>query len=196
MHTYKPTNKPTTASLYIDALWAARKRNCYPKNRFLSFVRSLQYRTWAILDLHQQITDKLAAFCASPNMNFWGIRKITDIPALSLSFSEPCIMFGSYDMVVYGLYIRFRLHSHQLEIGYGRHYGTPRANRLCRCCYAQILEDERHFLLICRLYETFRTSFLLPGSEALHLLCLITRNWWAKLTQLRSWESLNYLLCY
>ena len=56
--------------------------------------------------------------------------------------------------------IKFRTSSHKLEIEKGRHTNpkTPIENRLCKFC--GVIEDEMHFLLYCKLYETDRKVFL------------------------------------
>ena len=58
---------------------------------------------------------------------------------------------------------KLRLSSHRLFIESGRWNSpqpTPREERKCTIC--NILEDEFHFLLECRMYDEFRYSFIKP----------------------------------
>ena len=57
---------------------------------------------------------------------------------------------------------RFRLSSHQLEIGTGRYVGLERDERLCRKCNTRTIEDEYHFsffLLIFPHFNDIRTKY-------------------------------------
>ena len=66
---------------------------------------------------------------------------------------------------------RMRMGSHNLNIETQRWGGkVPRAQRLCTCCDMDKVEDEKHFLLECPLYDALRatwycsTGFTLAGS--------------------------------
>ena len=54
---------------------------------------------------------------------------------------------------------KFRRSSHILEIERGRHTNpkTPVADRKCSCC--DVIEDEKHFLLICDMNKPEREYF-------------------------------------
>ena len=58
---------------------------------------------------------------------------------------------------------KFRISNHKLGIEYGRYSGLPLNERLCPKCGE--LEDEKHFLFTCQLYDTIRGSFIskFPG---------------------------------
>ena len=58
------------------------------------------------------------------------------------------------------LLCRFRLSSHNLEIEAGRYTGKSRNNRICKCCNANVIESEFHFLLICPMYRSIRLAHL------------------------------------
>ena len=53
----------------------------------------------------------------------------------------------------------FRVSCHVLEIEKGRHMGVERENRKCPFC-PQYLEDEYHFILICKKYDDLRRKYL------------------------------------
>ena len=57
---------------------------------------------------------------------------------------------------------KFRLSSHNLEIETGRHGNIPRADRKCKKCNSDVIEDEYHFLLVCPLYRELRQNYLKP----------------------------------
>ena len=46
---------------------------------------------------------------------------------------------------------RFRLSSHKLEIERGRYHNIPKAERTCKFCTLNAVENEYHFLLVCPL---------------------------------------------
>ena len=52
--------------------------------------------------------------------------------------------------------MRFRLLCSDLVINVGRHTGTPRRRRYCRCCTLKKVEDELHFLFECPFYKSLR----------------------------------------
>ena len=54
----------------------------------------------------------------------------------------------------------FRLGSHNLEIEAGRYNGVDRANRLCKLCSQNVVENEYHFLLCCTKYSNIRNKYL------------------------------------
>ena len=54
--------------------------------------------------------------------------------------------------------MRFRLLCSDLAINVGRHTGTPRRRRYCRCCTGKKFEDERHFLFECPIYDNLRIT--------------------------------------
>ena len=55
---------------------------------------------------------------------------------------------------------KFRISNHQLEIETGRFKKTRIDQRLCKICNENgCLEDEFHFLMICKEYQTERIEF-------------------------------------
>jgi hypothetical protein len=55
---------------------------------------------------------------------------------------------------------RFRTSSHELLIETGRHMNLLRADRICRNCNLNLIENEYHFLLICPKYRDLRKEYL------------------------------------
>ena len=55
--------------------------------------------------------------------------------------------------------VNFRCASHCLMIEKGRHYCISRENRHCPYCET-VLEDEFHFVLVCPLYSTLRSTYI------------------------------------
>ena len=51
---------------------------------------------------------------------------------------------------------KFRLSDHKLEIEKGRHHKIPAKSRLCKICNSTLVEDEKHFILQCPLYNLLR----------------------------------------
>ena len=54
------------------------------------------------------------------------------------------------------LITKFRISDHNLEIEKGRYYKIPREQRLCKSC--ETIEDEKHFILKCKLNESLRKA--------------------------------------
>ena len=58
---------------------------------------------------------------------------------------------------------KLRCSDHALEIEKGRHKkggtGTPPNERICTLCKNGQIEDEEHFLLICRIYNPLRRTY-------------------------------------
>ena len=48
---------------------------------------------------------------------------------------------------------------HPLEIESGRHQKIERHERLCKVCTDGVIEDEEHFLLRCKLYDSLREKY-------------------------------------
>ena len=57
---------------------------------------------------------------------------------------------------------RFRLSSHKLEIERGRYFNIPKAERKCKVCTMDFIENEFHFLLVCPLYKDLMKKYLKP----------------------------------
>lgn len=53
----------------------------------------------------------------------------------------------------------FRSSCHNLEIERGRHTNISRSDRLCKLCQDAV-EDEYHFLLVCKVYDKLRIEHL------------------------------------
>ena len=52
-----------------------------------------------------------------------------------------------------------RISSHRLEVESGRYIKKPMSERICKCCRLNQVEDEKHFLCICPLYDSERYFF-------------------------------------
>lgn len=59
-------------------------------------------------------------------------------------------------------FTRFRLSSHDLQIGRGRYENIAQAERICKYCNMSQVENEYHFLLVCPLYTELRRKFFKP----------------------------------
>ena len=57
-------------------------------------------------------------------------------------------------------YAQFRTGAHDLEIERGRYHNLPLDRRVCKVCSANVVEDELHFILCCRLYADIRLCFI------------------------------------
>ena len=57
-------------------------------------------------------------------------------------------------------YAQFRTGVHDLEIERGRYHNLPLDQRLCKVCSANVVEDEFHFILNCRVYADIRLCFI------------------------------------
>ena len=54
---------------------------------------------------------------------------------------------------------QLRISSHTLEVESGRYIKKPISERICKCCHLNQVEDEKHFLCICPLYDSERYFF-------------------------------------
>ena len=54
---------------------------------------------------------------------------------------------------------RLRISAHELHIELGRRYNLPPDKRICKVCNNGV-EDEHHFLFLCRALNNIRTSYL------------------------------------
>ena len=59
------------------------------------------------------------------------------------------------------VFASFRLSCHGLEIETGRHRGIDKVNRVCKFCI-NCVEDEYHFMLICKVYDDLRRKYMMP----------------------------------
>ena len=55
---------------------------------------------------------------------------------------------------------QFRCGSHRLNIETGRYMCIPREDRKCNVCNLSCIEDEFHFVLICKGYVSLRREFI------------------------------------
>lgn len=55
------------------------------------------------------------------------------------------------------LFTQFRISDHRLQIEKGRYLKLPREQRICTTC--ETIEDEKHFLLYCKINENLRNTF-------------------------------------
>lgn len=58
------------------------------------------------------------------------------------------------------LFSQMRISAHKLRIEAGRHCNTPRNERFCLFCDDEAVEDECHFILGCKKFETERKTYL------------------------------------
>ena len=54
---------------------------------------------------------------------------------------------------------QLRISSHTLEVESGRYIKKQISERICKCCRLNQVEDEKHFLCICPLYDSERYFF-------------------------------------
>jgi hypothetical protein len=54
---------------------------------------------------------------------------------------------------------KIRVSAHPLMIERGRHLNIPRTERYCLLCKSNQIEDEKHFLLPCKKFNTQRNIF-------------------------------------
>ena len=59
------------------------------------------------------------------------------------------------------VFASFRLSCHGLEIETGRHRGIDKVNRVCKLCI-NCVEDEYHFMFICKVYDDLRRKYMMP----------------------------------
>ena len=94
------------------------------------------------------------------------LKELTNFPILRtfVTFKEE-FKLENYLLIISDYKIRkciakFRLGSHDLMIERGRHTKpkTPLENRTCQCCNLNVVEDEKHFLLVCPLFYQQRTT--------------------------------------
>jgi hypothetical protein len=55
---------------------------------------------------------------------------------------------------------QFRISSHHLEIETGRYQNVDRNERICKNCNAGLIENEYHFMLICKKYSDLREKYI------------------------------------
>ena len=55
-------------------------------------------------------------------------------------------------------FVRFKLGCHHLAIETGRWDGTPRMSRVCQRCQQGALDDERHLVFECPVFEDLRAA--------------------------------------
>ena len=55
---------------------------------------------------------------------------------------------------------KFRLSAHNLMIEKGRHYNMKVDDRICKFCSLNAIEDEKHFVMHCHLYEGLRHKLM------------------------------------
>jgi hypothetical protein len=57
-------------------------------------------------------------------------------------------------------FTNFRISSHKLEIETGRYRNVPAADRKCKLCASDSVEDEIHFIFDCSTYNLYRQVFI------------------------------------
>ena len=70
----------------------------------------------------------------------------------------PVHMLGTKRVALARGLSRFRVGNHGLEVVKGAWTGTPRAERLCKCCGTAV-EDEAHVVFECPVYEELRLKY-------------------------------------
>ena len=55
---------------------------------------------------------------------------------------------------------KFRCFSHRLHIEMGRYSNKPKIDRTCEICKELFIEDEYHFILVCKCYQHLRPLYL------------------------------------
>lgn len=68
-------------------------------------------------------------------------------------------LLANFDKSVIAKLTKFRISNHRLEIEVGRYSKTPAHLRFCKTCNLSVVEDEFHFICICNVYSSLRTSF-------------------------------------
>ena len=82
---------------------------------------------------------------------------------------------------------KLRCGANELEVECGRYDGTPRAQRLCRCCTSRSVECSFHFLMECPFHARLRADFFASVN-------LATRSFdpfhWRRMTAQQRWRFL------
>ena len=77
--------------------------------------------------------------------------------------SDNSIIYSSFLYEKFRIVLtRWRLSSIDINIE-GRHQNIPRHERLCNYCTLNEIEDERHVIFICPLYNNLRTAYNIPS---------------------------------
>ena len=63
------------------------------------------------------------------------------------------------DVSIRKCFMSFRISSHKLEIERGRHKRHSVEKRVCIYCSSNTVEDEKHFIFECSLYDSLRQNF-------------------------------------
>ena len=63
------------------------------------------------------------------------------------------------DVSIRKCFMSFRISSHKLEIERGRHKRLSVEKRVCIYCNSNTVEDEKHFIFECSLYDSLRQNF-------------------------------------
>ena len=65
---------------------------------------------------------------------------------------------------------KIRCSDHFLEVEKGRHRKVPRDERLCKMCSDKAIEDEEHFLIVCKKYEHLRKEYEITSENVVELM--------------------------
>ena len=134
-------------SLYDESLW---KTNCYDLNEIKSKLFKLMETTW-LIDMHNKpklrryITFKTTLIVSSHVKQYISKPRRSLLIQLSTGILPIALETGRYKRIRDSVTKTFR--SLRVE------------ERLCNMCDPSETEDEIHFLFICSLYDTFRTTF-------------------------------------
>ena len=146
---------------------------------FVSFLEKFEFNVTELLNKSKFVVKKV---CNNNYERFWS-RAVQDSPkALAYSLFKTSVHFEKYLSHVKNLgcrkaMSRFRLSNHSLLIEKGRHLRPPleRDNHKCFICKNDI-EDERHFLIKCPLYENQRESLFKICRENCQLFDSLSEN--------------------
>ena len=82
----------------------------------------------------------------------------------SVVCSDNSIIYSSFLHEKFRIVLtRWRLSSIDINIENGRHQNIPRHERLCNHCTLNEIEDERHVIFICPLYNNLQTAYNIPS---------------------------------
>ena len=143
-------------SLYDESLW---KTNCYDLNEIKSKLFRLMETTW-LIDMHNKpkllryITFKTTLIVSSHVKQYISKPRRSLLIQLITGILPIALETGRYKRIRDPVTKTFR--SLRVE------------ERLCNMCDLSETEDEMHFLFICFLYDTFRTTLFQTVTENNH----------------------------
>ena len=95
------------------------------------------------------------------------LRNYNAVRALTPSSNDlPC--YTARDRGLRAVVAKLRSGTLPLAIETGRYTQTPREERLCRSCNANLIEDEMHFIFDCEKYDDIRRQFILVNTREMN----------------------------